>query len=171
MEADIYFCPERHGMYFGGFGMKTAPAMGKQNYSISTSLTGDSGEAFLATLTDAQRKLITDLVDLQRNDLAEIVKTRRAIATELRRFRKATRPTRTRCFPCRGDTASWMVRCRISMPRPSAGRQDTDRRAEAEPGQDADDQPFRPQGPVPVLFADQHAERGEYGLPVRRAVN
>ena len=46
LEADTYFCPERHGMYFGGFGMKTAPAMGKQNYSISTSLTGDSGEAF-----------------------------------------------------------------------------------------------------------------------------
>ena len=88
LEADTYFCPERHGMYFGGFGMKTAPAMGKQNYSISTSLTGDSGEAFLAALTDAQRKLITDLVDLQRQDLAEIVKTRRAIATELRRFLK-----------------------------------------------------------------------------------
>ena len=88
LEADTYFCPERHGMYFGGFGMKTAPAMGKQDYSISTSLTGDSGEAFLATLTDAQRKLITDLVDLQRHDLDEIVKTRRAIATELRRFLK-----------------------------------------------------------------------------------
>jgi hypothetical protein len=88
LEADTYFCPERHGMYFGGFGMKTAPAMGKQDYSISTSLTGDSGEAFLATLTDAQRKLITDLVALQRRDLAEIVRTRRAIATELRRFLK-----------------------------------------------------------------------------------
>jgi len=88
LEADTYFCPERHGMYFGGFGMKTAPAMGKQNYSISTSLTGDSGEAFLGTLSDAQRKLLTDLVELQRPDLAEIVKTRRAIATELRRFQR-----------------------------------------------------------------------------------
>ncbi len=88
LEADTYFCPERHGMYFGGFGMKTAPAMGKQDYSISTSLTGDSGEAFLAALTVAQRKLITDLVDLQRRDLADIVKIRRAIATELRRFLK-----------------------------------------------------------------------------------
>ena len=88
LEADTYFCPERHGMYFGGFGMKTAPAMGKQDYSISTSLTGDSGEAFLAALTEAQRKHITDLVDLQRSDLAEIVKTRRAIATELRHFQK-----------------------------------------------------------------------------------
>ena len=84
--ADTYFCPERHGMYFGGFGMKTAPAMGKKDYSISTSLTGDSGEAFLAALADAQRKLVTDVVELQRKDLAEIVTVRQAIATELRRF-------------------------------------------------------------------------------------
>jgi hypothetical protein len=88
LEADTYFCPERHGMYFGGFGMKTAPAMGKQNYSISTSLTGDSGAAFLAALTDGQRKHVTDILDLQRKDLGEIVTTRRAIATELRRFQK-----------------------------------------------------------------------------------
>jgi len=88
LEADVYFCPERHGMYFGGFGMKMAPAMGKKNYSISTSLTGDSGEAFLAALTPTQRKQITDLPDLQRQDLAGIVKIRRAIATELRRFQK-----------------------------------------------------------------------------------
>jgi hypothetical protein len=88
VEADTYFCPERHGMYFGGFGMKTAPAMGKQNYSISTSLTGDSGRDFLATLDAEQRKLVTSLVDLQRADLDEIVKTRRAISTELRRFQK-----------------------------------------------------------------------------------
>ncbi len=88
LEADTYFCPERHGMYFGGFGMKTAPAMGKRNYSISTSLTGDSGEAFLAALNGTQRKVITDLLELQRQDLDEIVRTRRAIAAELRRFLK-----------------------------------------------------------------------------------
>jgi hypothetical protein len=89
LEADTYFCPERHGMYFGGFGMKTAPAMGKQSYSISTSLTGDSGEAFLEALTSGQRTLITDLVEAQRRDLAGIVTTRRAIATELRRFQSS----------------------------------------------------------------------------------
>jgi hypothetical protein len=86
LQADTYFCPERHGMYFGGFGMKTLPAMGKQNYSISTSLTGESGEAFLDVLTDTQRKHITVLLDLQRQDLAEIVATRKLIASELRRF-------------------------------------------------------------------------------------
>jgi len=88
LEADTYFCPERHGMYFGGFGMKTAPAMGKQNYSISTTLTGDSGENFLATLTEVQRKHVTGLIDLQRQNLNEIVRVRQAIATELRRFLK-----------------------------------------------------------------------------------
>lgn len=85
-DADTYFCPERHGMYFGGFGLKTAPAMGKQNYAISTALTGNGGEAFLAALNDGQRKLITDVIDLQRNDLSEIIRVRRSLATELRNF-------------------------------------------------------------------------------------
>jgi Spy/CpxP family protein refolding chaperone len=86
VEADTYFCPEGHGTYFGSFFMKDAPAVHQANYSISTSLTGDSGEAFLATLNPAQREQITSLVELQRGDLQDIVKTRRAIATELRRF-------------------------------------------------------------------------------------
>ena len=90
VEADTYFCPERHGTYFGSFYMKDAPAMGKQNYSINTQLTGDSGERFLAALTPAQRQLITVLVDLQRKDLYEIVRTRWAISAELRRFLKGT---------------------------------------------------------------------------------
>ena len=88
VDADVYFCPERHGMYFGGFGMKTAPAMGKRDYSISTTLTGNSGENFIATLNENQRRLITALPDLQRQDLAEIVRVRREISTELRRFLK-----------------------------------------------------------------------------------
>jgi len=86
VEADVYFCPERHATYFGSFYMKDIPAMGNANYSISTSLTGDSGEAFLAALTEPQSKLVTGLVEKQRADLTEIVTTRRAIATELRRF-------------------------------------------------------------------------------------
>jgi phosphatidylethanolamine-binding protein (PEBP) family uncharacterized protein len=86
VEADVYFCPERHATYFGSFYMKDIPAMGNNNYSISTSLTGDGGEAFLASLTEPQRQLITNLVDQQRQDLKETVQTRRAIATELRRF-------------------------------------------------------------------------------------
>ncbi len=85
VDADVYFCPERQATYFGSFYMKDRPAMGNAGYSISTTLTGNSGEDFLNLLTDAQREKITGLVDLQRADLNEIVATRKAIATELRR--------------------------------------------------------------------------------------
>ena len=88
VDADVYFCPERHATYFGSFYLKDIPAMGNANFSISTSLTGDSGEAFLAALTPAQRQWVTGLVDLQREDLREIVTVRRAISMELRRFMK-----------------------------------------------------------------------------------
>jgi Spy/CpxP family protein refolding chaperone len=86
VEADTYFCPEGHGTYFGAFYMKDAPAVHQKNYSISTALTGDSGEAFLNALNPTQRRQITELVDLQRKDLAAIVGTRRTIAKELRKF-------------------------------------------------------------------------------------
>jgi Spy/CpxP family protein refolding chaperone len=86
VESDTYFCPEGHGTYFGSFYMKDAPAVHQKNYSISTSLTGDSGEAFLAALNPAQCEQITGLVELQRKDLQDIVTSRRAIATELRKF-------------------------------------------------------------------------------------
>ena len=86
VEADTYFCPERHGMYFGAFYMKDIPAMGNPDYSISTQITGDSGEAFLRILNDSQRELITSLVDIQREALREIVSTRRAISEKLRQF-------------------------------------------------------------------------------------
>ena len=40
LDADTYFCPERHGTYFGGFYMKDMPAMGKRDYDISLSQIG-----------------------------------------------------------------------------------------------------------------------------------
>ena len=86
VEADTYFCPERHGTYFGGFYMKDMPAMGKRNYDISTSVTGDRGREFLDLLTGEQRTYLTDLPDRQRQALQAIIGVRRAIATELRRF-------------------------------------------------------------------------------------
>ncbi len=86
IESDTYFCPERHGTYFGSFYMKDMPAMGNPDYSISTSITGDSGKEFLNILTEEQKKLITDLVDIQRDELLEIVETRRTVAKQLREF-------------------------------------------------------------------------------------
>jgi Spy/CpxP family protein refolding chaperone len=86
VEADTYFCPERHGTYFGGFYLKDMPAMGKRDYNIITSLTGDSGRDFLEALTEDQRHLVTAIPDLQRKDLKEIIAVRRAISVELRKF-------------------------------------------------------------------------------------
>lgn len=86
VEADTYFCPERHGTYFGGFFMKDMPAMGKRDFDISTSVTGDSGEGFLALLTIEQRANITIIIDRQRKSLTEIATVREGISSELRKF-------------------------------------------------------------------------------------
>jgi Spy/CpxP family protein refolding chaperone len=86
VEADVYFCPERQGTCFGTFYLKDWPAMGNPNYSISTTITGNSGEQFPAALTSDQRRQIEGLVDAQSTDLDGIVATRRAMAAQLRRF-------------------------------------------------------------------------------------
>jgi Spy/CpxP family protein refolding chaperone len=85
IDADIYFCPERHGTYFGGFYMKDYPAMNNPDYFISTSMTGDSGEAFLNTLNETQRQRITGIIEEQRSALKEIAQIRTAVSTELRK--------------------------------------------------------------------------------------
>lgn len=86
VEADVYFCPERHGTYFGSFYMKDMPAMSKRDFDISTSVTGDSGEGFINLLTADQRAHITSIPDQQRKLLTESVEVRRAISVELRKF-------------------------------------------------------------------------------------
>jgi len=86
VEADTYFCPERHGTYFGSFYMKDMPAMNKRNYDISTSVTGDSGENFLNLLTANQRANITSIPDQQKQLLAATVAVRQAMSVELRKF-------------------------------------------------------------------------------------
>ncbi len=92
--ADTYFCPERHGTYFGGFFMKDMPAMGKRDYDISTAVTGDSGRAFMARLNSEQRGLVTGLVLSQRGILTEIIAVRRGISIELRKFINGQRADR-----------------------------------------------------------------------------
>jgi hypothetical protein len=84
--ADVYFCPERQGTYFGSFYMKDAPAVGNPGYSIGTNITGDYGEALLAALAPDQASLITDLVDIQRPYLYGIVDVREQVTVELRKF-------------------------------------------------------------------------------------
>ena len=86
VEADVYFCPERQGTYFGSFYMKDAPAVGNPGYSIGTTITADMGNAFIAALTPDQAQQITGLVETQRPALTDIVAVRTKIATELRKF-------------------------------------------------------------------------------------
>jgi len=87
VEADIYFCPERHGTYFGSFYLKDALAMSNPSYAIPTNLTGDMGESLFKILTPDQVQLVNGLVDIQKPYLQGIVETRTAISTELRKFR------------------------------------------------------------------------------------
>ncbi len=86
VEADVYFCPERHGTYFGSFYLKDIRAMSDPTYAIPTDMTGNLGDAMLASLEPAQAQLISGLVDIQRPSLLNIVATRRQVATQLRQF-------------------------------------------------------------------------------------
>jgi hypothetical protein len=86
VDADVYFCPERQGTYFGSFYLKDWPAMGNPNYSINEQLTATAGSRFIDALADSQKTLVTGLVDVQRSSLNAIVDAREAISGELRKF-------------------------------------------------------------------------------------
>jgi hypothetical protein len=84
--ADVYFCPERHGTYFGGFYMKDYPAMGNRDYFIPTALTGDSGQSFLDLLTRDQAERIISIMTPLAPILQEIIGIRRSISKEFRKY-------------------------------------------------------------------------------------
>jgi len=97
-EADVYFCPERHGTYFGGFYMKDFPAMGNHDYSISTALTGDAGRDFIATLNATQDESLSETMRKQAPFLSEIVKIREAVSIELRKAMTNEKPDKEKVF-------------------------------------------------------------------------
>lgn len=92
--ADVYFCPERQGTYFGSFYMKDAPAVGNPNYTIPSNLTSEMGQAFINGLTANQAALITNLVADQKPALLGIVALRQEVATRLRQFMSGSTPDR-----------------------------------------------------------------------------
>lgn len=93
--ADVYFCPERHGTYFGSFYLKDWPAIGNPNYSINEQLTASAGKEFLSILTAEQHQLISDIIGQQRDYLATIVTTRETVSRELRKVLSGTTPDAT----------------------------------------------------------------------------
>lgn len=101
LKADVYFCPERHGTYFGGFYLKDYPAMGNKGYSIPTALTGESGKSFLDILYPEQRKQIETLPALQKTNLDDIVKLREKISVNLRKFMTVEKPDKS-------ETINWV---------------------------------------------------------------
>jgi hypothetical protein len=96
--ADVYFCPERHGTYYGGFYIKDAPAVGVSAYNISESLTNTAGSALIdpaeGYVTQAQATPVANLVNVQRDNLyagdTNIVAIRTQIATLLRSLMVST---------------------------------------------------------------------------------
>jgi len=101
LEADVYFCPERHGTYFGSFYIKDAPAIGHEGYGIDEQLTAEAGSVLLTpgvspyNITTAQAALMNSLVDTQRSNLytagsTSIVGLRTQIATLLRSLLTST---------------------------------------------------------------------------------
>jgi hypothetical protein len=94
LDADVYFCPERQGTYFGSFYLKDTPVMSAGG-SIDPNLTATAGITFQLTLDSTQLALVTGLVDTQRTSLSVIVERRRDIATQLRRFMLGETPDLT----------------------------------------------------------------------------
>ena len=93
IDADVYFCPERHGTYYGSFYIKDAPAVGHGGYSIDETLTATAGSALSDSsrgyVTQDQATAVSSLVDTQRASLyasstTSIVGIRTQIATLLR---------------------------------------------------------------------------------------
>jgi hypothetical protein len=102
VEADVYFCPERQGTYYGSFYIKDAPAIGHEGYGINEQLTATAGSALSDStkgyVTAGQAEITTNLVDKQRNNLyastqSSIVGVRAQIATLLRSLLTTSGPT------------------------------------------------------------------------------
>jgi hypothetical protein len=83
--ADVYFCPERQGTYFGSFYLKDWPAMGNPDYTIDEQLTANA----------EQKDLITGLVGAQKTSLLALVDTREEVSNELRKFLKGSMASST----------------------------------------------------------------------------
>ena len=96
--ADTYFCPERHGTYFGGFYLKDFPAMGNHDYFIPTSLTGDKGRAFIDLLTPGQSDCLYQTTRDMEPILQEIVTLRSTVAHEFRKTLSAEKPDKDKVF-------------------------------------------------------------------------
>jgi hypothetical protein len=101
LTSDVYFCPERHGTYFGSFYVKDAPAVGHPGYAIDETMTATVGRALtdaaLGYVSPAGAALMNDLVPAQRQNLmgagTSMVAARTKISEALRSLISSVEPS------------------------------------------------------------------------------
>jgi hypothetical protein len=100
--SDVYFCPERHGTYYGSFYIKDAPAVGHADYSIDETMTGTVGRALvdssLGYISPAGATVMNALTTAQKQNLyanatSNVVLARTRIAEALRSLISSTEPS------------------------------------------------------------------------------
>ncbi|BAH73644.1 hypothetical protein [Solidesulfovibrio magneticus] len=102
VDSDVYFCPERHGTYFGSFYMKDAPAIGHPGYSIDEQMTAtigkvlcDSSFGYISDAGAAKMNALTSVqkLNLYANPSENIVLARTRISEALRSLIVDTAPS------------------------------------------------------------------------------
>jgi hypothetical protein len=102
--SDVYFCPERHGTYFGSFYIKDAPAVGHADYGIDETMTATVGKALvdssLGYISPAGAAVMNALTTTQKQRLygdpaASIVLARTRISEALRGLITSSAPSST----------------------------------------------------------------------------
>jgi hypothetical protein len=100
--SDVYFCPERHGTYFGSFYIKDAPAVGHPGYSIDETMTATVGRALTESnqgyISPAGAAIMNALVTAQKDNLfaretSSMVLARTRTSEALRSFITSTVPS------------------------------------------------------------------------------
>jgi hypothetical protein len=100
--SDVYFCPERHGTYYGSFYIKDAPAVGHADYSIDETMTATVGKALvdssLGYISPAGAAVMNALTSTQKQGLygnaaSNIVVARTKISEALRSLITSAAPS------------------------------------------------------------------------------
>ena len=100
--SDVYFCPERHGTYYGSFYIKDAPAVGHADYSIDETMTATVGKALvdssLGYISPAGATAMNALTTTQKQNLygnanSSIVLARTKISEALRSLITSAEPS------------------------------------------------------------------------------
>ena len=114
--SDVYFCPERHGTYFGSFYLKDAPAVNHPGYSIDETMTAtigmalcNSAQGYISAAGAAKMNALTTTqkANLSGNAAANIVLARQKISEALRSLITSTAPSGAELALVQSTVATW----------------------------------------------------------------